>query len=401
MPALVDVLIPVFNGAPYLKEAIESIQNQAVSDLQIIIVDDGSTDATPTILAAIAAADPRVQVITTANRGIVDALNLALEHCSAPFIARHDADDIAYPDRFTVQLAYFAEHPDCVAQSATVRHIDETGRPVGSFGRLPSAALGDALYIPAIEPYLIHPFLMARREALVEAGGYRPVLHSEDTDLYWRLREKGKLHNIDSVLGDYRLHGGSISGGSLENGRIMALSSQLSALSYLRRQSGQEDLLFQREDYWRLKANANSLERLYELALPWLNAEEQVRLKMTLSAKLLELTGYRPYEVALSDCRFLRSAAQESLGALRGSNRAFLVRRYSGTAARLLHKGLYREARALIWPAMLAPTLYRLLLRIVFPPAFRSLVKKIVWLRIRKLKALARRKRPAWIDSEA
>ena len=390
MPALVDVILPVFNGAAYLKEAVRSIQDQTVSDQRIIIVDDGSTDATSAILAVIAAEDTRVHVLTTPNRGIVDALNLALEHCSAPFVARHDADDIAYVNRFEVQLAYFADHSECVAQSGTVRHIDEAGRPVGSFGRLARSAVGNALHIPAVEPYLIHPFLMVRRDALVEAGGYRYVLHSEDTDLYWRLSESGELHNIDHVLGDYRLHSGSISGKSLKNGRIMALSSQLSALSYLRRQEGKADISFQQSDYRRLNENADSLESLYQLACAKLETDEQASLKMTLSAKVLELTGYRPYEVARSDCEFLRTAALESLSLVGRENRAFLVRRYSGTAARLFHKGLYKEARALIWPALLIPTLYRYLLRVVFPPMFRATVKKTVWLRYAKFMASAK-----------
>ena len=393
MPALIDVVIPVFNGAFYLKEAVNSIQAQTVEDVRIIIVDDGSTDDTPAILAAIAREDGRVQVLTTPNRGIVEALNLGLAQSSAPYIARHDADDIAYPERFAVQLAYFEAHPACVAQSGAVRHIDEAGRPVGSFGRLAPAGVGNALYIPAVEPYLIHPFLMVRREAIMEAGGYRPVLHSEDTDLYWRLCERGELHNIDQVLGDYRLHGASISGGSLHNGRIMALRSQLSALSYLRRRIGRADLAFDAADQAQLKANAHSLDALYSLASVQLDARERSRLKMSLSAKLLELTGYRPYEVELSDCSFLKASALESLAMVSRQNRAFLIRRYSGTAARLLHKGLRREAVALIWPGLLVPTLYRLALRVLFPPAFRSGVKKLVWLRVEALRGALRNRR--------
>lgn len=386
MPAVIDVIIPVYNGAAFLQEAIHSIQNQSVRDIQIIIIDDGSTDDTPLILQKIAASDPRVTVLTTPNQGIVEALNLALSKCTAEFVARHDADDIAYPHRFAVQLDHFANFPNCVAQSSAVRHIDELGLPTGNFGRLPAPERADAYYVPAIEPYLIHPYLMMRRTAAVAVEGYRHVLHSEDTDLYWRLREQGDLHNKDQVLGDYRLHGGSISGGSVGNGRVMALSSQLSAISAARRAAGVSDLVFSRADGAKLKGLSGSLQELFDGAAPKLTADEQSYLRIALGAKMLELTGYRPYEVALEDCGFVRSGALAHLKTLNAGNRALLVRRYSGTVARLLHTGRRHEARALLWPALLPPTLYRLALRVIFPPTFRASVKKMIWPALEKLR---------------
>lgn len=401
MTALIDVIIPVFNGAAYLREAIDSIQAQTVSDIKIIIVDDGSTDQTPAILASIAAQDSRVEVLTTPNQGIVDALNLALSHCTADYVARHDGDDLAYPERFRLQLAYFADHPSCVAQSGAVRHIDEWGDPTGGFGKGTKLERVDPRFIPAEEPYLIHPFLMLRRSAAQQVGGYRYVLNSEDTDLYWRLKEIGDLHNLPEVLGDYRLHSGSISGSSLSNGRVMAVSSQLSALSYVRRQEGKPDLEFEKSDYRGLKENAKSLQSLYELVAPRLDASERAHFKMAVSAKVLELTGYRPYEVVAEDCGFLKASALESLNYAKPHNKAFLIRRYSGTAARLLYKRLYPEAAALLWPSLLPPTIYRLALRYLFPPTLRESVKKLAWPRIRRVKALLQRKPNTSLASRA
>ncbi|MBV9508766.1 MAG: glycosyltransferase [Caulobacteraceae bacterium] len=386
MPALVDVIIPVYNGEKYLVDAVRSIQEQTVRDIRVIVVDDGSTDATPQILEGLARSDARISILTKPNSGIVDALNLALSDCSADFIARHDADDLAYPDRFETQLDYLNRRPDCVALSGVVRHIDARGEAIGSFGRLPPPEWADASFVPSIEPYLIHPFLMMRRSAAVAAGGYRHVLHSEDTDLYWRLRERGKLHNLEQVLGDYRLHDESISGGSLKNGRVMAISSQLSAISARRRAAGAPDLKFDRRQNQDLKDRSDSLEKLYDYAQADLDLEEKAHLRAALSAKMLELAGYRPYEVALSDCSFMRSAAVEKLGALSAKNRAFLVRRYSGTVARLAYKGRWSEARALLWPEILPATLYRLAMRIIFPPSLRASVKKAGGQRLDRLK---------------
>ncbi|MHB8287077.1 MAG: glycosyltransferase family protein [Caulobacteraceae bacterium] len=281
-----------------------------------------------------------------------------------------------------------------MAQSGPVRHIDEHGDPTGSFGRAPPLDQADPRYVPTLKPYLIHPYLMIRRAAVIAVGGYRHVLHSEDTDLYWRLRERGELYNEDQVLGDYRLHGGSISGGSVSNGRVMALSSQLSAISAARRAAGAPDLIFDPAESAKLKGPSGSLQALFDLAAPRLTPDEQAYLQISLGAKMLELTGYRPYEVALEDCGFVRSAALTHLKGLSAGNRALLVRRYSGTAARLLHTGCTREARALLWPALIPATLYRLALRTIFPPALRVSVKKAVWPLLERLRQAIRASAP-------
>src|ERR1700736_3109855 len=94
---IVDVLIPVYNGAPTVRESLNSIRAQTIRDIRIVVIDDGSTDATVEILAELAREDPRIVTIRKPNGGIVDALNLGLQHCRAEFLARFDADDIAYP----------------------------------------------------------------------------------------------------------------------------------------------------------------------------------------------------------------------------------------------------------------------------------------------------------------
>jgi GT2 family glycosyltransferase len=378
MPALIDVVIPVYNGSLFVREAVSSIQNQTVRDIRIIIVDDGSNDETPAILDQMSASDPRIEVVRKTNGGIVDALNLGLSLCTADFIARHDADDLAYNYRFEAQLKCFSENTDCVAQSCVVRHIDETGRVMGSFGRVPPPEHADPAFAPAKEPYLIHPFLMMRREAVVAAGGYRYVFHSEDTDLYWRLREFGKLINMERVLGDYRMHAGSISGGSIENGRLMALSSQLSAISVLRRSAGEKDLDFPKSALPELKAASHSLQRLYDFGCKGLTDREAEYLKVAVSGKLLLFAGYRPYEIAMDDCLFLKSAALSHWKSVSKANRAVLTRLYSGAAARLAHKGEWRKVAALLWPSLTPAFLYRFSLRLIFPPELRKGLKQIV-----------------------
>src|ERR1700754_2149317 len=134
--ASVDVLIPVYNGVRYVRCAVESMQMQTVSDIRIHIVDDGSTDGTAEVLAEMAAQDPRLRIHSKPNGGIVDALNTGLGFCTAEFVARHDADAIAYPDRLERQIAYLRANPDCVAVSSATRHIDQEGKPLGTVGRV-------------------------------------------------------------------------------------------------------------------------------------------------------------------------------------------------------------------------------------------------------------------------
>ncbi|SDR54596.1 Glycosyl transferase family 2 [Rhizobiales bacterium GAS191] len=355
---MIDVLLPVFNAASTVAEAIESVRRQTVAEQRIIVIDDGSTDHTPEILAGLARQDSRITVLRQRNGGIVDALNAGLERCAGTFIARQDADDISDASRLAMQLDYLERHPDCVAVSGAVRHIDETGRRTGNTQYFASPDAADARWAPSREPYLCHPFLMVRREAMQSVGGYRHVHNSEDTDLYWRLSERGRLHNLDLPIGDYRMHAGSISGGSIANGRIMALSSQLAGVSALRRKEGRPDLRFDREmiaEYRRVP----TLSGLYELGRQQLDKAEAEYLRLAMAAKLLELTSYRPYELELDDCVFIREA-RDGLQRLTAANRTEFHRLHAAAVARLLKRGQMREAAALAPPSLYAPAAARL-----------------------------------------
>ena len=369
----IDVLIPVYNAGKTVRSAVDSIRAQTVTDILIHVVDDGSTDATPAILAELAAIDPRVRVHTKPNSGIVDALNHGLEFCTAEFVARHDADDLAYPDRFAVQLDWLDRHPDTVAVGAAVRHIDADGAPTGDVVSLGSPDLANAFEVPSQEPYIIHPFLMVRRAAIAAVGGYRYVHHAEDTDLYWRLSGQGRLHNLPEVLGEYRLHDQSISGASIANGRIAAVQSQLAALSHRRRLSGAPDLEFGKADLVRLKA-ADGFAEVIAVAGSNLDEAERAYLAEASAAKLLELASYRPFELDSADCRLVGGIARRGLGHLSPANRALQVRRLSGTAARLAAAGRMGDALALLPPSLLPQFAVRALLRM---PALSGLKSRL------------------------
>jgi glycosyltransferase involved in cell wall biosynthesis len=321
---MIDVLIPAYNAEKTIAASVRSILAQSLPDLRVFVVDDGSTDRTGLLLKKMAKDDSRLFVITTENRGIVDALNVGLSHCNARLVARLDADDIAYPDRFLVQKSYMDANPDCVAVGGSVWHVDEIGRKLGTI-RYSGDAVGDARRIPAGEPYLMHSFLMVRHSALSAVGGYRHVFHSEDTDLYWRLKPLGRLHNLKDILGEVRVHGGSVTSRSIVNGRVGAVSSQLSALSFLRRSRGQQDILFPRS---MLKSfeEVGSLEGMLTLASNKLSLEERRYLYAASAFKLLELRAYRKFKLTWEDILFISSVFKDNWQTLDLDTSARLVR---------------------------------------------------------------------------
>lgn len=371
----VDVIIPVYNCADTVADAVASIQAQTVRDIRIIVINDGSSDATRQIVERLAAADDRLVLINQENSGIVDALNAGLAACTVDIVARHDGDDLALPDRFERQLAYLRDNPDCVAVAGAIQQIDGAGRTIGPVLTFPSPDLADPGSYPQREPYLMHPFLMVRRASVEEVGGYRHVFHAEDTDLYWRLQETGKLSNMPDLLGSYRVHAQGITSSSLVNGRIAALNSQLAGISAMRRRSGRPDIAFPKSAFAEYQ-KARSLEAIIRLGGRELDSEEVERLTIAVCAKLLQTASYRVYEIDGEDCTFINATLSKELSKMAPLSRDDCIRMLSGTAARLVSTGKLSVARRLV-PLRLYPLVAaRLALRTVFPPMFRRLIRQ-------------------------
>lgn len=343
--ASVDILMPAYNAAATIGEAIDSLRDQSVRDIRIIVVDDGSIDETPAILADIAAREPRLVVVTKANAGIVEARNDALRHAEADIIACLDSDDIALPGRLERTLAYLHAHPECVAVGGAVEHIDVEGAPLSGLPPPSDPAGANAAAAPAVEPYIIQSTLMARRADVVAVGGYRHVPNSEDSDLYWRLASHGSLVNLPDKLSKYRVHTSSMSS-SLHTGRIMAVGSQLGALSALRRQAGRADFAFPRGLHDALN-RASSLAEMFEVASCDVDAAEARHLHIAIACKLMEMARYRPFEPDRADCDFIR-ASLPFAGSLGAQNQREVTWYVTVTGARLIRKGMFAEASALM-----------------------------------------------------
>lgn len=345
--AAIDVLIPAFNAAATLREAVDSIRRQTLSDLRIIVIDDGSTDETPSVLADLAKEEPRLHVVRKPNGGIVEARNEALRHCTAEFFACLDADDTSFSRRLEIQLDYLRGHTECVAVGGAVEHMNEHGAPLKGLQQSGPPSEANAAKAPALEPYIVHSTLMARRAITEVVGGYRHVPNSEDSDLFWRLAEHGALINLPQVFGKYRVHTASASS-TIVSGRVMAIGSQLGAISSLRRRAGREDIAFRFEMLAELKA-ARTLEAMVALASRSLDKAEAEHLRIAASAKFMEMARYRPYELAASDCAFIR-AALPCAKLLTAQNQREVTWYVTVTAGRLMRKGLWREAMLLTPP---------------------------------------------------
>jgi glycosyltransferase involved in cell wall biosynthesis len=351
-----DVIIPARNAAVTLPAALASALAQTAPDLRVIVVDDGSRDDTAAVARHIAETDPRVTVLRRTGGGIAAAMNAGIAAGDAPFVARLDADDLSAPDRHARQIAHLLSHPDTVAVSGAHHEIRANDTPTGRIHRPALLSRADPARAPAVEHALTQPFLMVRRTALTAIGGYRPFPVSEDSDLYWRLAALGQLVSLPEVMGHYRLHRHSISSASIVNGRLMAICSQLAALSARRRAFGQADIVLPAFPHWR---EAIELDPMLSRAavetgvtpgeMPWLRAAA--------AGKLMELAGYRPYDIEDGDCTFIARAIDRDARHLQPENRADLARMRAATAARLVRDGRWRAARGLapagLWPQTL------------------------------------------------
>lgn len=207
----VSVLLPVRNGEAFLADALDSVLSQTGPTFEVLVIDDGSTDATPAILAAYT--DPRLRVIRQEGLGLVAALNAALDAARGEYCARMDADDLALPGRFAAQVAALDANPGAVMAHGAARVIDAAGREIGSIATKPQSAAEyqAALLHERSAPPIVHPTAMIRRAVLLAMGGYRQSPSCEDHDLWLRLLGKGAFLALPEPLLLYRQHDAGIS----------------------------------------------------------------------------------------------------------------------------------------------------------------------------------------------
>jgi hypothetical protein len=201
----VSVIMATYNGARFVRQSINSVLAQTLADVELIVVDDCSTDATPAILQSIA--DPRLLVLRNAqNLGVVDSRNRCFEHARGAYVAMLDHDDLSRPRRLEQQAAYLDAHPGTVL-IGTASHLLQAGRvlPPRLPGETSPALIG---WLLLVANPLVCSSVMFRAEAARRLDPFmRPgYAYADDFDLYHRLKPFGAIARLDEPLTLYRLH---------------------------------------------------------------------------------------------------------------------------------------------------------------------------------------------------
>jgi glycosyltransferase involved in cell wall biosynthesis len=213
---LVTVIIPFYNGEAYLQSAIDSVLNQTFYDFELLLINDGSTDASRSIAERYH--DARIQLLDNdGNRGIIFTRNRGLSEARGSLVALLDCDDVALPDRLALQCEYLADHPCVMMVGGQAEVIDADGIPTGDYYKMPigsSPVHVELLFRNAF----VNSTVMFRKDAVQEIGGYQGRGYAEDYDLAFRLSERYQVDNLDKALIQYRVHGRNI---SLEKAELM------------------------------------------------------------------------------------------------------------------------------------------------------------------------------------
>ncbi len=205
---LISVLMSVFNGKPYLSEAVESILHQTFADFEFIIIDDGSSDGTTEILEEYAEKDSRIRLIRNdGNIGLTRSLNKGIQVASGKFIARQDADDVSLPERFEKQLHRFADDERLALLGSAYEVIDGEGNTSG-VDRYPADDVSIRWQMMFHNGFA-HSSVMIRRDVLAshKLSYNEECEFAQDYELWSRILEFGCGANIDEPLIRYRCHG--------------------------------------------------------------------------------------------------------------------------------------------------------------------------------------------------
>ena len=199
----VTVLLPVYNGLPYLQAAVDSILAQTLTDFEFLIINDGSRDASAEVLDRLT--DPRIRVVHQANRGLAASLNIGIDMARGRYIARQDQDDLSLPERLAEQVRFMDAHPECILLG-TGADIWVGDEPADRYHDHPAEHAMLAFHLLFNNPF-VHSSVMLRKDAVQAIGGYTtdPARQPpEDYELWSRMARAGRVANLSQRLLVYR-----------------------------------------------------------------------------------------------------------------------------------------------------------------------------------------------------
>mgnify|MGYP003687353709 CR=1 FL=1 len=207
---LVSVIMPAFNAEKYIVESINSIINQTYKEWELIIINDGSSDKTASIIKEFSTKDSRIiSLENEENKGLVYTRNRGLKEAKGTFIANLDSDDIAYPERLEKQVEFMVENPQVVLLGTACETIDSKGNQIGIEKRaIPKEHLKSLL---VFSNYFINSSIILRK-ALVQNCFYQEdFAPAEDYQFFTQIMDNGEIVNLPEVLVKYRIHDQNIS----------------------------------------------------------------------------------------------------------------------------------------------------------------------------------------------
>lgn len=210
---VISVIMPVYNAATYLREAIESVLNQTYRDFEFIIINDGSTDNSEEIIKSYT--DPRIVYLKNEkNSKLIYTLNRGIDEAKGVYIARMDADDICRPERFHLQKAMLDNEPSLSVVASVIKQINEKGGVAKEWPLDKKTVTWQAIRkkMP-VEDCIAHPSVMIRSQVLKEFRYKKYQKNIEDYDLWLRLLNRGhRIGKVPLELLDYRVHSASVTG---------------------------------------------------------------------------------------------------------------------------------------------------------------------------------------------
>ncbi len=229
---LVSVIMPAYNTEKYVGQAIESILNETYKKYEFIIVDDASTDSTPTILRDFKRKDKRIIILRNKNNlGVTKSLNRALKKARGKYIARMDADDWAYPDRLRLQVDQMEKHPKVTVSGSYIEVCDKNLK-VKYTRKYHLSDENIRKHIFRYSPFA-HPVTIWRGDVIKKERYDERLKISQDYELYFRVGKRGKFMNLDKPLLKLRIHGTSISATKSDFQLINAVLIRLSSVLFL------------------------------------------------------------------------------------------------------------------------------------------------------------------------
>jgi glycosyltransferase involved in cell wall biosynthesis len=227
--AKVSVIIPTYNRAHYICEAIDSALAQTYPDVEIVVVDDGSTDGTRAVLKGYG---DKIRYYYQENQGVSAALNFGIEKSSGQYLAILDDDDIWFPEKLEVQVAHLEAHPEVGMVHADMLILDERSDDSVPKKRTLSRPIPSGYILPEliVKNVIAYPTVVVRRSCLDEVGLFDPELRSsEDYHLWLRIARRFPITYLDQPLAIYRLHSTNLTRNRLDEQRwhLKALEKML------------------------------------------------------------------------------------------------------------------------------------------------------------------------------